>query len=185
MLFGLLIIYCFSIIICHNNTNLTRFVSPDVIPNTMQIQTFVNSHNFYRASVNPPAAFMPTISWQTNLANSANTWATKCIWGHSGTANVGENLYATTIRTTTDNFNPNDAVNSWGSEKVNYNYSTNSCSAGKVCGHYTQIIWKNSTNVGCAFQDCPVIQGLSWPNGGTIVVCQYSPPGNWYGQKPY
>jgi pathogenesis-related protein 1 len=155
------------------------------IPSNAQIQTFVNTHNYYRATVNPPAANMPAIAWLSSLATSSNNWASLCRWGHSGTPNVGENIYATTVRTTPANFNPNNAVNSWGSEKVYYTYSTNTCAPGKVCGHYTQIIWADSVNVGCAFQDCPTIQGLSWPNGGTIVVCQYSPPGNWWGERPY
>ncbi|XWV26849.1 hypothetical protein QJ857_gp0201 [Tupanvirus soda lake] len=163
---------------------ITSMVSATV-PSATQIQTFVNSHNYYRSTVNPPARYMPTMQWSSSLATSANAWATKCRWAHSGTANVGENLYATTLRTTASNFNPNNAVNSWGSEKQYYNYSTNTCATGRVCGHYTQMVWDDSVNVGCAFQDCPVIQGLSWPNGGTIVVCQYSPPGNWWGEKPY
>lgn len=154
------------------------------IPNTYQILTFLNTHNYYRSSVNPPA-YLPSMSWKYSLAISSNTWASKCIWGHSGTPNVGENIYATSLRTSASDFDPSNAVNAWGSEKIYYNYATNTCAAGKVCGHYTQIIWKSSTGLGCAFQDCPVIQGLPWPNGGTIVVCQYSPPGNWYGQRPY
>lgn len=155
------------------------------IPSSTQAQTFVNTHNYYRATVNPPARNMPAVQWAGSLANSSNNWANNCRWAHSGTSNVGENLYATTVRTTSANFNPSTSVNSWGGEKVYYSYSTNSCMSGRVCGHYTQIIWDDSVYVGCAFKDCPLIQGLSWPNGGTIVVCQYAPPGNWWGERPY
>jgi pathogenesis-related protein 1 len=45
-----------------------------------------------------------------------------------------------------------------------------------VCGHYTQIVWRDTTSVGCAAQSCP--QGEIW-------VCDYSPPGNYVGQHPY
>jgi hypothetical protein len=45
-------------------------------------------------------------------------------------------------------------------------------------GHYSQIVWKSTTSVGCATQYCP--NGLA--NTGTGVspyftVCNYSPPG--------
>jgi len=61
---------------------------------------------------------------------------------------------------------------------VDYTYSTNSCASGKVCGHYTQVVWKNSTKIGCA--------GVVCSNGGGIIYgCNYDPPGNYSGQKPY
>lgn len=155
------------------------------IPSSTQAQTFVNLHNCYRATVDPPAQSMPNIIWNSTLANSSNAWATLCRWAHSGTPGVGENLYAVTIRTNVSNFDPRYSVNAWGAEKSDYIYSTNTCTSGRVCGHYTQMIWANSNQLGCAFQDCPVIQGIPWPNGGTIVVCEYWPPGNVYNQKPY
>ena len=31
------------------------------------------------------------------------------------------------------------AVTSWNNEKDYYNYDTNVCQTGKVCGHYTQV----------------------------------------------
>lgn len=160
-------------------------VALSTIPFSNQARTFINVHNYYRASVNPPAIYMPAMQWSANLSNSSNTWATRCVWQHSGTPNVGENLYATTQRVHPLLFKPSDSVNSWGEERIYYSYATNSCIPGKVCGHYTQVVWDNSVNTGCAFQDCPQIQGLPWENGGTIVVCQYSPRGNWVGERPY
>ena len=35
--------------------------------------------------------------------------------------------------------------------------------------HYTQMIWKGTTHVGCAYH-----QGGPW----TYLICRYSPPGN-------
>ena len=156
------------------------------LPNSVQVSSFVNSHNYYRSAVNPPARYMPKVIFNNQVASTANTWAAKCTWAHSGTPGVGENLYATSVRTPYPSyFNPNTSVNAWASEKPYYNYYTNSCTSSHSCGHYTQIIWANSTSIGCAFQDCPYIKGIPWPNGGTIVVCQYYPPGNWWGQRPY
>lgn len=154
-----------------------------VPPKDQNSNKFVEEHNNYRNNVNPKASNMTQLTWSDDLANSASNWAKQCHWKHSNTPGLGENLYATTNRT---NFNPIDAIDSWGNEKFCYNYNTNSCSPScDTCGHYTQMVWANSNKIGCAVQDCPSINGLNWRNGGTMVVCQYSPPGNYIGQKPY
>jgi hypothetical protein len=45
------------------------------------------------------------------------------------------------------------------------------------CGHYTQIIWRNTTEVGCGMATCS--------NGSEIWVCNYNPPGNYLRQNAY
>ena len=84
----------------------------------------------------------------------------------------GENLW----KGTTGYYTVGDAVDSWGNEKEFYNYNKNKCKSGEVCGHYTQIVWANTTKVGCAKMEC---------DGFTTWVCEYDPPGNWVGEKPY
>ncbi|KAF8019719.1 hypothetical protein BT93_G0422 [Corymbia citriodora subsp. variegata] len=64
-----------------------------------------------------------------------------------------------------------------GWEKPYYNYNSNSCAPGKICGHYTQVVWRNSVLLGCAKAKCAT--------GGTLVTCNYDPPGNVIGQKSY
>jgi pathogenesis-related protein 1 len=52
-------------------------------------------------------------------------------------------------------------------------------------GHYTQMVWKNTKEVGCA---TATVSGKSSSGlSGVVVylVCRYSPPGNIVGQKPY
>ena len=155
------------------------------LTNNQQDQ-FVQGHTTYRNNVIPAANNMRNISWSNDLENSASNWAGKCTWQHSGTKGLGENLYATSKRVPDPSkYNAMDAVNSWGNEEQYYNYNDNKCEPGQVCGHYTQMVWANSDSLGCHVQDCPSISGLPWPNGGTLVVCQYSPPGNYVGQKPY
>lgn len=156
------------------------------LPNAPQTQGFLNAHNSYRTHVYPPAKYMPLLIWSNPLASSSNNWTNKCLWGHSRTPHVGENIYATSVRTpNSTKFNPIPVVVAWGSEYQYYNYWNNTCQTGKVCGHYTQIIWANTSYLGCSFKDCPTIQGIPWPNGGTLVTCQYYPQGNWVGQRPY
>ncbi|KAJ0561285.1 putative CAP domain-containing protein [Helianthus annuus] len=42
------------------------------------------------------------------------------------------------------------AVHLWVAEKSYYDYTTNTCASGHVCRHYTQVVWRNSVQLGCA-----------------------------------
>uniref|UniRef100_A0A6N2MBU6 SCP domain-containing protein n=1 Tax=Salix viminalis TaxID=40686 RepID=A0A6N2MBU6_SALVM len=66
------------------------------------------------------------------------------------------------------------AVKMWVDERANYDYNSNSCVGGE-CLHYTQVVWRNSVRLGCAKVRCN--------NGGTIISCNYDPPGNYNGMK--
>ncbi|KAH8498627.1 hypothetical protein H0E87_017527 [Populus deltoides] len=68
------------------------------------------------------------------------------------------------------------AVNLWVAEKPCYDYASNSCVGGQ-CLHYTQVVWRNSVRVGCARVKCT--------NGWWFVSCNYDPPGNYIGERPY
>ena len=166
--------------------SLFLFKSHATVPTFSQSWKLIELHNEYRQDTRPPAQKMPALVHSGTLSTSSNNWAQKCIWAHSGTPNVGENIYATSIRTyNSSRFDPVPAVSAWGDENIWYDFTSNSCSSGRICGHYTQMAWATTTRLGCAFQDCPKIQNIPWPNGGTYVVCQYSPPGNYWGQRPY
>ncbi|KAK4254085.1 hypothetical protein QN277_009514 [Acacia crassicarpa] len=84
---------------------------------------------------------------------------------------------ASTVAWSSGNMSGAAAVKLWVNEKAYYDYSSNSCAAGKQCGHYTQVVWKNTIRVGCAKVRCN--------NGGTFISCNYDPPGNYVGRRPY
>ena len=71
------------------------------------------------------------------------------------------------------------AIGLWGAEQNNYHHDTFSCEPGKVCGHYTQIIWQNTTKVWCGIAESTTDYSGEW------VVCRYEGPGNYIGQDPY
>ncbi|XP_028777942.1 pathogenesis-related protein 1-like [Neltuma alba] len=132
-------------------------------------QDYVNAHNAARSQVG-----VPDIAWDDTVAAYAQNYASQrkadCQLVHSG-GQYGEN-----IAWSSSDMTGTDAVKMWVDEKANYDYNSNSCVSGQ-CGHYTQVVWKNSIHVGCAKVRCD--------NGGTFIGCNYDPPGNYEGQKPY
>jgi hypothetical protein len=140
------------------------------------------AHNAARAAVMPmPTTPMPALTWSSTVAATAQAWANNCQWMHS-TSSYGENIFADTGQS-----NAQAVVADWVSEKQFYTYSTNTCQAGKSCGHYTQVVWAKSLRLGCAVKQCTTGSPFGAFNGGrwTFWVCNYDPPGNFTGQKPY
>ena len=148
---------------------------------------FVVAHNKWRAEV----GVKEKLSYSPILAASAQAWADNlkqtnhCQMRHSkSNGQYGENLYWASAMTWSDGsrelqkVTPDKVVDSWGSEKAGYDYATNHCTPGKMCGHYTQVVWRTTTAVGCARAVCEDTQEQVW-------VCQYQPAGNWVGRKPY
>ena len=118
---------------------------------------------------------VPHLSWDCDLAEGSQSWAVelskKGRLEHSH-GNYGENLYWASY-----NSDVIAAVNAWYSEKPNFVYGKSDwCKDGTVCGHYTQLIWKDSKYIGCG-----IVRG----SGGTYVACRFYPPGNVIGQQPY
>ena len=144
------------------------------------------AHNRWRKTVGAP-----TLTYSNKLAASAQEWANhlkqanQCKMQHSKPdSKYGENLYWASAVEWSDGkrevqqVNPNEVVDDWGNERADYDHKNNRCTKGKMCGHYTQVVWKTTTTVGCAVALCEDTHEQIW-------VCQYQPPGNWVGEKPY
>ncbi len=139
------------------------------------------AHNAVRA-----AHGVAPLEWDPLLAGIARAWADACIdneapFGlidHNPNRSdeyptyVGENIYGQSGAAPT----AQQAVDDWASEEASYDYASNTCS--DICGHYTQVVWAETTHVGCAFGYCP---NLAYPY---VVVCDYGPGGN-DGGPPY
>ncbi len=68
-------------------------------------------------------------------------------------------------------------VQDWYNEIIFYNYEKNTCKKGEMCGHYTQVVWKKTSEVGCGAYMCD--------DKSQVWVCQYKKAGNIVGQKPF
>lgn len=155
---------------------------------------FMASHNAARQVVG-----VPPLVWDTGLTTFARVYANQrrkdCSLIHSP-GYVYMSLYI--YQTLEKNFNgrkwfryaygenifwgkgrrwsATDVVASWVAEKQWYHYNNNSCS-GPDCTHYTQIVWRTTERVGCAKIVCD--------SGDTFAICEYYPPGNYIGARPY
>uniref|UniRef100_A0A8B9PFF2 Peptidase inhibitor 16 n=1 Tax=Apteryx owenii TaxID=8824 RepID=A0A8B9PFF2_APTOW len=140
----------------------------------------VDGHNKYRSQVSPPAMDMLKMSWDTELEAFAQAYAEKCIWDHNKErGRRGENLFAMT-----PTLDLEFAVEDWNGEEKYYNLTTTTCAPGQMCGHYTQVVWASTHRIGCGVKFCAKIDGIETEDM-YLLVCNYYPPGNMKGRKPY
>ncbi|XP_040275442.1 peptidase inhibitor 16-like [Bufo bufo] len=144
-------------------------------------KTIVEKHNFYRARAEPPAADMKALRWDQTLEDLAKSYAAKCIWDHNEERGFrGENLFIMSG----SSLDVELGLADWHRERDYYNFTTEACQEGQMCGHYTQMVWGNSERVGCGENFCEKLEGFDETNM-FLLVCNYEPPGNFQGEKPY
>lgn len=142
------------------------------------------AHNRWRDGVG-----VEPLRWSASLSARAQQWADElqrtrtCRLAHSDAADVGESVFGAAPIVGSDGtrhvrpVTPTDVVDSWAEERLDYDHATNTCARGRTCGHYTQVVWSATREVGCGHAVCE--------DGSQIWVCHYAPPGNWRGQRPY
>ena len=143
---------------------------------------------------NRPADRLPLMQNNSSLRSSAAGVAGSCIFAHSGLAGVGENLFVgTTIATS---WTLENGINDWAYEARFVSYPQGATavgcidgSSGATCrakiGHYTQMVWESTTQVGCAIQSCPNGVTNFSSNASQLIVCHYSRQGNYYNGTDY
>lgn len=128
----------------------------------------IAAHNAIRAR----AGTQP-LKWSASLAAHAQSWADHLLstglFLHTPNPMWGENLFEIRGGSAT----PSDVVSDWASESGDYDYATNTCRS--VCGHYTQLVWRDTREVGCA---------VARNSSREVWVCEYNPPGNIIGRRP-
>jgi uncharacterized protein YkwD len=114
------------------------------------------------------------LTWSKELESSARQWAQKLLdsgtFAHQPNSSYGQNLFESRGRTAS----AAEVVENWAGEAKNYDAAANRCRG--VCGHYTQIVWRDTKQVGCAVAGSEQRQ---------IWVCDYDPPGNVTGHRPF
>ncbi|KAL2464383.1 CAP superfamily protein [Forsythia ovata] len=147
--------------------------STDAIPvNRNYVKQFLAAQNAARSALR-----LPPMVWDARLAHYAEWYANlrrrDCVLEHSN-GPYGENIFWGSGK----GWTPAQAAAAWVSEKRSYNYRSNSCAYGQQCGHYTQIVWRETRRIGCARVSC-------YGGRGVFMICNYDPPGNYIGERPY
>lgn len=134
-------------------------------------QEFLRVHNDARARVG-----VAPLRWSSELALYAQQWADQL--ASSGQfkhrppgSGYGENLFGGSF-----GYGPADAARHWHEEKNAYNGGPVTPQNFNTVGHYTQMVWSGTTEVG---------YGMATGPNGVVVVANYAPAGNRSGQKPY
>ncbi|HEY1755648.1 MAG TPA: CAP domain-containing protein [Bryobacteraceae bacterium] len=142
-------------------------------PSALLSTEMLAAHNAVRGN-----AGVPPLIWSDRLADLAQDWANKLLERdqlvHRSQSTVGENLFD--VKGHDAHASASEVVQAWASESYGYLYKQNQCLAGAVCGHYTQLVWRATKEVGCA---------VAKSRTREIWVCNYDPPGNWVGSRPY
>jgi hypothetical protein len=126
---------------------------------------------------------VPPLAWNDDLASEAQAWAQTLAregWlRHASPAEnggAGENLWMGSA----GYFAPEAMVDAFVEERRFYRHGAfpNVSRTGnwQDVGHYTQVVWRDTREVGCA-----VARG----GGNDVLVCRYWPAGNWMGEAPY
>lgn len=141
------------------------------------LQQILDAHNAARAAVG-----VPPLQWDTHLAADAQAWATHLAETHTfvhstvaaGGTDEGENLWKGSVGW----YSYPEMMDGWTDERRFFrndptpNFSTTG--RWEDVGHYTQVVWRTTTRVGC---------GLASNSSEDVLVCRYTDPGNYDGER--
>lgn len=148
------------------------------LPEETIAERLLAAHNAERARLG-----IKPLVWSAKLAAHAKKWsqslAVSDMMEHSAAAadgSEGENLWFGTK----DDYTPEEMVGHFIDEKAMFKRGlfpdVTTTSRWEDVGHYTQLIWKDTREVGCA---------ITSNQRRDVLVCRYTPMGNIVGQKVY
>ncbi|KAJ6120543.1 hypothetical protein N7523_004823 [Penicillium sp. IBT 18751x] len=144
-------------------------------------QAVLYNHNIHRSNHSAPS-----VDWSADLETSARALAAKCVYEHDTSIdgggygqNIGYGVGADQVGVMLTNLMYNDEINYFPTP---YGESDPSMDDFEKWGHFSQIVWKGTTHVGCATVVCDGLGNVDSSSSLPFTVCNYSPPGNYAGE---
>lgn len=127
-------------------------------------QTFLDEHNKVRQTYG-----VSPLVWNPDLIGPAQRVTDTCVFKHTTNNPLGENIAA-------GQTSPQEVVFQWvnGPEEKSLWNPQN-----PIDSHFTQVVWEDSLELGCAVTTCTTMAGVSLPQSPILFwACEYNPPGN-------
>ncbi|KAJ5154897.1 Allergen V5/Tpx-1-related protein [Penicillium coprophilum] len=141
-------------------------------------ESILHYHNIHRS-----AHSVDALTWSTDLEEAANTVASSCSYGHDTSVKSASGAYGQNIAYGYDKPDVGEKIISdmmYTQEAPNfeglYGQASPDMSNFASWGHFSQIVWKGTTQVGCATVSCPDLKNVGGP--APYTVCNYGSPGN-------
>ena len=159
-----------------------RTVQPIAPPRTTRPSSEIETRLLAAHNAERSRAGVPPLRWADSLEAEARVWARELIatdrFAHDPAQHGhGENLWTGWGGR---QFTPEDMIGDWMAEKANYRHGVfpNVSRTGNWSdvGHYTQLVWRDTTHVGCAVET---------RGDRSVLACRYAPPGNIDGRTAY
>ncbi|XP_066964273.1 uncharacterized protein [Macrobrachium rosenbergii] len=130
----------------------------------------LKAHNNYRKKHG-----VPPLKLNKDLSKFAKEWAQtiakKNVLQHRDNNKYGENIYCAWSSNPNHKIKGSEAVESWYSEIKDYTFGKEP--SDLRAGHFTQVVWQDSKELGVGFARSPT--------GKIFVVANYNPAGNFVG----
>ncbi|VDP98848.1 unnamed protein product [Trichobilharzia regenti] len=134
------------------------------------IEKIFKMHNEYRQQL------LECKIWDEELAGQAKALSKSCRSSNKSPTSrkfnsVGQNIASCgTVES---------VIESWFNQHVSYDFKNNRCT--RRCGQYLQMVFENTTHIGCGVTECPQKKDNGYV---LLVVCNYGPGAN-FSVRPY
>ncbi|HMT09036.1 MAG TPA: CAP domain-containing protein [Pyrinomonadaceae bacterium] len=167
---GIAFVLClFFIVDTSAQSTQARAICPGTKLTAAEEKALIDGHNAIRKELS-----LRDLIWDCTLAKAAQSWADRGIAEHDDDNPYGESIFVASSGTA----DVTGSLKRWQTEKANWTNETGTCAPGKICLHYTQIVWRTTAKLGCG------INRNATGKWKTMLVCNYDPAGN-TGGKAY
>ncbi|XP_069461869.1 cysteine-rich venom protein-like [Ambystoma mexicanum] len=129
--------------------------------------------NTIRRNVKPQAQNMLKMTWSEHAAASAEAWVRKCNFNHSPVKDrtLNETICSELLFKASYPASWTHIIRTWFKQEENFTYGVGEKFVDAQIGHYTQMVWARSNQMGCQVAFC----GKAF-----IYSCIFCPAGNDY-----